>query len=70
MDPDVLLDNLRTAVKSFMSVVNDDSYTSDDVVNVAEDIVYMFDNLDQWLASGGFIPAVWNGRDPRHLALT
>jgi ABC-type phosphate transport system ATPase subunit len=55
MDPDVLLDNLRHAAKTFMSAGRGDINL--DAESIAEDIVVMFDNLDHWLSNGGFIPA-------------
>jgi hypothetical protein len=58
MDPDALLTNLRFAINNVLRGGEAE----------VEDIALMFDNLDHWLSNGGFIPAAWAGRDPRHLA--
>lgn len=56
MDPDALLTNLRFAINNILR-----GGTAE-----VEDIALMFDNLDHWLSNGGFIPADWAGREPRH----
>lgn len=47
LDPDATLEQLRDAI-----LRNDDG-------SYSEQIAELFDALDTWLSSGGFLPAAW-----------
>lgn len=57
MDPDELLSRMRLALHKF----NNPSYI-EDIQESAEDIARDFDDLDEWLTQGGFLPQAWEHR--------
>lgn len=57
MDPNCVLARIRELV-----VASPD--TSGDAVEQLADLQEAFDNLDEWLSKGGYLPADWQGRKP------
>lgn len=55
MDPNVTLAYLRDAIADAM---NPDHYTDREVA--VEQIVEYFEDLDNWLTNGGFLPGAWS----------
>jgi len=54
VDPDEALRQLRKMAESLGDIGDD-----------AADFVGLFEALDNWLSSGGFLPASWDGREDR-----
>lgn len=50
MDPNALLERIRELVAATF-VSEDGSY--------ADDLAGAFDDLDEWLSKGGFLPSAW-----------
>lgn len=63
MDPNVVVDELRKLADEVLA--DDDDPASDDKDNseVAYQMALRFDQLDNWLKKGGFIPAVWSKKE-------
>lgn len=57
MDVDATIAEIRCLIADFHTEQWKD--TSDVIMEVAEDLIDRFTALDAWLASGGFLPAVW-----------
>ena len=55
MDPEQALQELR---EWYNSVVQDGEVQGDPVDNLDE-VLTLFDNLDNWIISGGFLPKEW-----------
>ena len=53
MDPDAVLQQLRELTRQVMLEVDLTTF-------LAEDLAEKFQALDQWLSSGGFLPAAWD----------
>lgn len=59
MDPDAALERLRELAKA-TDPDGDGDY--EDPVYLLEEMAVVFDGLDQWLSSGGFLPQAWQKR--------
>lgn len=56
MDPNETLQQLRKLITLWH---NETGGTTEDSLERADRIVELFDGFDQWLSSGGFLPAAW-----------
>jgi hypothetical protein len=54
MDPDETLTQIRTLITNYQTSAEEMS-TSD-----AAELVFLVDELDEWLTKGGFLPTEWN----------
>ena len=54
MDPNELLKEIRRLIK-VVDLVEDDEA----LISVYRDMQYRFEELDEWLSKGGFIPKDW-----------
>jgi hypothetical protein len=64
MDPDVALQEIRTAMGDWLDAEDD----ALDVNSIAagDRLVSNFQALDDWLSKGGFLPAGWEKKAGRH----
>jgi hypothetical protein len=60
MDPNETLRQLREAVAAYRTA--DSHGDAESRADVAETVVSRFEDLDQWLSDGGFLPGAWNNR--------
>jgi hypothetical protein len=63
MDPNELLDQLRAHIDAWNETTENDTADAEDLTAAAAEVVIAFNDLDQWLTSGGFLPAEWNRRN-------
>jgi hypothetical protein len=60
MDPNATLEQLRQAVQRYRDWQdNGDVDSALEAVQAGEDMADLFDALDGWMGSGGFLPAAW-----------
>ena len=59
MDPDVVLEELRELYNEFVQDEGVDRLKSSQVEAAVVEILTLFDDLDNWLISGGFLPKEW-----------
>jgi hypothetical protein len=64
MDPDLALQEIRTAMGDWLNAEDD----ALDVNSIAagDRLVSHFQALDDWLSKGGFLPAGWEKQAGRH----
>jgi hypothetical protein len=64
MDPNTTLANIRAIITDI-----DRAATSGVIIDLADELVWMVKDLDQWITRGGFLPAEWdNARTQAQLA--
>lgn len=68
MDPQAALNQIRVLVSAIRERIDGsetddiDTMDPDDLTTIVEDaneLVDLFDGLDQWMARGGFLPSDW-----------
>jgi hypothetical protein len=63
MDPNSNLRDLRTNVQTALGMVYSDTKTKKPVLlDLLRDIAEDFDNLDEWITKGGFLPSGWSAQ--------
>jgi hypothetical protein len=60
MDPNETLEQLRDAIARLSAYL--DAADPDPNLSVADDVIEMFNSLDEWLSRGGFRPDDWRYR--------
>jgi len=60
MDPDTCLENCQLLAASILNLDDDDNVI--DKAFAGEELAEAFNNLDEWITKGGFLPQVWRGR--------
>ncbi|MGI8310688.1 hypothetical protein [Saccharopolyspora hattusasensis] len=55
MDPNKTLEQLRTVVREYRQETTDPAGH----LELADELVGHFENLDKWLSRGGFLPEAW-----------
>ncbi len=61
MDPNATLDAIRDLINEYAQLETDDRRDDGATLN---ELIAHFDNLDQWLTKGGFLPGAWSHRKP------
>lgn len=60
MDPDAALQRIRDLIAE----INDEAEGSLRYLNLVSDLADAVQDLDEWLAKGGYLPAAWRAAGP------
>jgi len=58
MDPNAVLDQIRTNAKAFWEEDGEND------IEALTELVSAIEDLDEWLTSGGFLPSAWTNTSP------
>jgi hypothetical protein len=59
MDPNAALAHAREATQTVLGAVYDAKANLNEFNYAITDLAETFDNLDEWLSKGGFLPSDW-----------